>query len=760
MGSLCSKMGVKCLLAMIDAKIAPHRGLLAAAFPDVSGNWAMEIHWVRGEKNGRLDAEAFIRQDEFGIGMTVRSSGSDSRTILVQSGRDTSGDPILYYMYQVEPRAIHSDASGPYNGAAILRYYPHGEELSGNYWTSQRTSGRFKLTRKPDAMDASMNDTSDVLLITAIKEEYDAAKRVFGADDLDGDGVRNWTQFEAAANLPYERGIFYHEEQALFSISIARPSRMGGIETGQFAGRLADRLQPKCLVMCGVCAGNPKDLALGDIIISELAYQYDEGKRDAGKFVGDHRQSLVNEGWHRAADALQPEALRSFGPPSLRDARYWLLERLHAGGNPREHPARQRYFAKGEWASIIDKLIAEKIIEIEGTSLKLTAAGVAEVEQSLIRDVDPPERLPFAIKVGPIASGNVVVKDGITWESLAVMGVRSVIGLEMEAAAIGRAARASAIPEWIVVKGVMDYADPKKDDRYKPFAARASAEVLRAFLAGRFLAGPVGGISPSPTGSPRPAGATSSELGGASTGPTPVTSATSARWRPNTVEGAFFDEMRAAIERNAPSFVGICDLSLEVARQAREQASMALDKSDAVRTTIGEAIASTHRGTLSKIPVILLVPPQDGGRPLIAKIWSSHDEYLGEAAGNEPDGLGVQRAYQFSEELTPSLLASYAGRMEAGKYGPLGVFTFFDQSHFAGRWASGHPNFGYREYIGSRTELDCDFYLGAMRGVANNFQPFWYPHGKGLAVDAGTRRVRCGVLHNGEFDNVQFEFDI
>jgi nucleoside phosphorylase len=407
----------------------------------------------------------------------------------VQPGLDASGNPILYYMYEVEPQAIHSDASAPYKGAAILRYYGHGEELSGNYWTSQRTSGRFKLLRKPDPAEATMNDITDVLLITALTEEYNAARQTFSANELEGDGVRSWAKLEAASNLPHERGVFYHQGAALFSISIARPSRMGGIEMGQFAGRLAERLQPNCMVMCGVCAGNPKDVALGDVVVSELAFQYDEGKLESEGFIGDYRQSLVSEAWQRAAEALRPETLPSFGRPSPRDARYWLLERLQAGDEPKEHPARTRYFAKGEWAAMIDQLLLEKIIEIDGTSLNLTPAGVAEVEHSLLRDVDPPGQLPFAIKVGPIASGNVVVKDGITWESLKHMGVRSVIGLEMEAAAIGRTARASAVPEWIVVKGVMDHADPRKDDRYKPFAARASSEVLRAFLVDRFVSG-------------------------------------------------------------------------------------------------------------------------------------------------------------------------------------------------------------------------------------------------------------------------------
>lgn len=228
-------------------------------FPDVSGAWGMEIHWTHGERSGKLNADAFIRQDRSAISMTVRSAGSDSRTILVQPSRDLSGDPVLYYMYEVEPKTTHTDASGPYKGAAILRYYPNGQELSGNYWTSQRSAGHFKLTRNPDAATRTMNDTTDILLITAIREEYDAAKHVFSATSLEGEGVREWQDVEPSAVTPFQRGIFYRDGTPLFSLVLAKPPRMGGIQTGQLAAMLADRLKPTCLVMCGVCAGNPRD---------------------------------------------------------------------------------------------------------------------------------------------------------------------------------------------------------------------------------------------------------------------------------------------------------------------------------------------------------------------------------------------------------------------------------------------------------------------------------------------------------------------
>lgn len=419
--------------------------------------------------------------------MTVRSDGSDSHTLMVTPGRDKSGDPILYYLYEVDPKVTRSDAPGSYKGAAILRYYAQGQELSGNYWTSQHSGGHFKLVRKQEMVETAMSDTIEVLLVTALKEEHDAAKLAFNSTEIDGDGVRDWVEAMDETTSPYLRGVFYHRGKILFTIALAYPLRMGGIETGPFAAMLAEKLKPNCLVMCGVCAGNPNGLVLGDLIVSELAYQYDEGKIEQQAFKGDHRQSSISDEWKRAAEKIQPERLPSFGYPSEPDKRTWLLERLHAGDDPLSHPAHNRYFVKGEWKVLVETLESEEILVIGGDFLKLTGSGTTEVQRSLKINVDPPETLPLAIKLGPIASGNAVVKDGVTWSKLEGMGMRKILGLEMEAASIAVVARNAKVPEWIVIKGVMDYASIEKDNRYKAFAARASAEALRAFLESRFL---------------------------------------------------------------------------------------------------------------------------------------------------------------------------------------------------------------------------------------------------------------------------------
>ncbi|WP_164895164.1 5'-methylthioadenosine/S-adenosylhomocysteine nucleosidase, partial [Mesorhizobium sp. M7A.F.Ca.AU.001.01.1.1] len=214
--------------------------------------------------------------------------------------------------------------------------------------------------------------------------------------------------------------------------------------------------------------------------------QYDEGKREKDEFLSDIRQARISKEWLAAAQSLDPRDLPSFGHPNGGERKLWLMHKLYQGFDPRVLPARKRYFADGEWSSTLVDLEKSGELLIEGTSIKLTEVGRSAVERSLVMDVDPPKTLPFEIKTGPIASGNVVVKNGMTWDMLKRSGVRTVLGLEMEAATIGEIAKQCGIGEWIVIKGVMDHADPNKADRFKPFAARASAEALRKFLIGRF----------------------------------------------------------------------------------------------------------------------------------------------------------------------------------------------------------------------------------------------------------------------------------
>lgn len=93
------------------------------------------------------------------------------------------------------------------------------------------------------------------------------------------------------------------------------------------------------------------------------------------------------------------------------------------------------------------------------------------------------DTIPFRIHVGPITSGNRVVEDQLIWDSIS-HNVRKTLGLDMEAACLGALSHAQRDSNFdvLVMKGVMDFANDSRDDNFKEFAARASAECLVRFL--------------------------------------------------------------------------------------------------------------------------------------------------------------------------------------------------------------------------------------------------------------------------------------
>jgi nucleoside phosphorylase len=323
----------------------------------------------------------------------------------------------------------------------------------------------------------------DILIIAALQEEFEAARDVGLAGYAENPGIAAWAEQDRSTSVPYLSGNYELAGGGRLSVALARPTRMGGAATAPVVSSLVERLKPRCLAMCGVCAGNPAIVALGDVVVAEAAYIYDEGKRTGESVVADHRQIPALDTWVRAAQDMSTRDLPSYGGVSDREARIWLLERLYAGDDPKNHPGRTRYLPGHMWVEQIRALQAERLINVDGNRLSLTAEGFSYIEDMIFTDAEGPAKLPFVVRAGPMASGNVVVNDGVTWAQLAQWGVRSVAGLDLETATIAYTAHRLEVPEWVVAKGVMDHADPRKDDRYKAFAARASAEVLYKLLA-------------------------------------------------------------------------------------------------------------------------------------------------------------------------------------------------------------------------------------------------------------------------------------
>jgi nucleoside phosphorylase len=323
-----------------------------------------------------------------------------------------------------------------------------------------------------------LSSHTDILVITAIREEYEAVRGLAG--------LSSWTEHEAGGATPYSTTGCRTATGETLTVALARPVRMGGRSTGPITTTLTDRLQPTCLAMCGVCAGNPGSTAPGDVIVAAPAYEWDEGKHTDDGFRAEPQQFPQDSRWVRAVQDFDPYGLASYGVATEQEAAVWYLERLHRGQDPRRHPARKRYFPHTTWGPRLDRLRADGLIAWRDGELVLTDDGRDHIQRVLYyHGVDGPDRLPFAVLDGAMASGSAVIAGGDVWERLEARH-RNTLALEMEAATIATIAHQRAVPHWLVAKGVTDHADRDKDDRFKAFAARASAEVLLALL-GRLL---------------------------------------------------------------------------------------------------------------------------------------------------------------------------------------------------------------------------------------------------------------------------------
>jgi DNA-binding PadR family transcriptional regulator len=185
--------------------------------------------------------------------------------------------------------------------------------------------------------------------------------------------------------------------------------------------------------------------------------------------------------WNYEAQELEGavRGLHGHAEASAEDARWWFLEKLLTGKDPIKSSAMRRFFPDAQRGPLLESLESDGLVIFEQDAFALTDAGRAKLQRHLKFNGTLVTTRPYYVHVGPIASGNAIMADGAIWTNLP--GQRKTLAVEMEAAALGELAHQHKLP-FAIAKGVMDHADKHKTDRFKNFAARASAEVLCHFL--------------------------------------------------------------------------------------------------------------------------------------------------------------------------------------------------------------------------------------------------------------------------------------
>ncbi len=271
---------------------------------------------------------------------------------------------------------------------------------------------------------------------------------------------------------------------------------MGSTSAANIATRLVRELSPRCLAMCGICAGRRGKVSLGDVIVADLAFDYEAGKVKAFQDDKGRRQETIfqqieayriDPRWKMAAQEFPTHEAAAIGrdrPRTYAEQELWLLREQYAfeagesPATPQNHSRRQERCP--DWPVVVQRLWKSGLLAAK--ELALTAQGKARVEEERLLHPDgPPPAEPFRIHVAPIATGSKVVVDEEIFDRLS-QRERRVFGLEMEAAAVAMVAHTEGVGHLLIAKGVQDYADHDKDDALRPFACRASADFLLRFL--------------------------------------------------------------------------------------------------------------------------------------------------------------------------------------------------------------------------------------------------------------------------------------
>jgi nucleoside phosphorylase len=251
--------------------------------------------------------------------------------------------------------------------------------------------------------------------------------------------------------------------------------------------------------MCGICAGRRGEVFLGDVIVADRVFSYDHGKQIAfiedgqrvEKIFHDIETYNLDKTWAMEVAYFAQEWQKDWQdqrPLSLENQRAWLLHAIYGqqigkGASPVDHTEKDKCCPA--WPKVIDSSRKKKLITTDDHGeLLLTDEGRRLVLDERVRNLCmiPPDP-PFRVHVGPIATGKTVRQDSDLFQSIA-QSARKVLGVEMEAAAIGWVAELSGIP-YIIAKAVSDFGDADKDDGFREFACQASAEFLLEFLSQR-----------------------------------------------------------------------------------------------------------------------------------------------------------------------------------------------------------------------------------------------------------------------------------
>ncbi|KAM5347713.1 hypothetical protein ACJ41O_007537 [Fusarium nematophilum] len=274
---------------------------------------------------------------------------------------------------------------------------------------------------------------------------------------------------------------------------------MGKVHAASAAASLkATYTNLRLALLVGVCGGVPgpdDEMLLGDVVISSALVQVDLGRRyprgvflrktsvqdSLGRLSKDLRcllRSLETSRYREDMELRTAELLRDLQAAYAKRARNRRnLDKYEYPGSVHDELFKADYQHQHRGPHITccsEKRTCETALKASCQECGCDKAHLVSREYLDLKRNDPVKFRDPAIFVGPVASGDTVMKSGEDRDRIAKE--EGVIGFEMEGAGVW-----DEIP-CIVIKGVCDYSDSHKNKRWQQYAAATAAATTKALL--------------------------------------------------------------------------------------------------------------------------------------------------------------------------------------------------------------------------------------------------------------------------------------
>src|SRR5690606_36779203 len=198
----------------------------------------------------------------------------------------------------------------------------------------------------------------------------------------------------------------------------ATAPRMGMVSSAILASRIIEKIRPKIITMCGICAGVKEKVSIGDVLFADVSWDFQSGKKVVDKDI-----AKLSVAPHQiSADQI----IRSHIAELIQDTE--LMCDIHKNFGLPPYP--------------IPKIFVGPV----------TSGSVVLADGQTIKEISSQHRELIGVE-------------------------KEVYGLYAAATS-----SSDPRPKVFALKSVCDFADPEKDDEAQKYAAYTSARVLQALM--------------------------------------------------------------------------------------------------------------------------------------------------------------------------------------------------------------------------------------------------------------------------------------